>query len=132
LNGTPPNQRTKIAQQERRAEETKMGNSQNLKAKAACLVELIDYQQDSVVSRTLIDKTVGTVTLFAFDKSQGLSEHTAPYDALVEVLEGEAEVTVSGKPFLVKQGEITIMPANEPHALAAVTNFKMLLTMIRS
>jgi len=132
LNGTPPNQRTKIAQQERRAEETKMGHSQNLKAKAACLVELIDYQQDSVVSRTLIDKTVGTVTLFAFDKSQGLSEHTAPYDALVEVLEGEAEVTVSGKPFLVKQGEITIMPANEPHALAAVTNFKMLLTMIRS
>ena len=109
-----------------------MGHSQNLKAKAACLVELIDYQQDSVVSRTLIDKTVGTVTLFAFDKSQGLSVHTAPYDALVEVLEGEAEVTVSGKPFLVKQGEMTIMPANEPHALAAVTKFKMLLTMIRS
>ena len=109
-----------------------MGGSHTLKVKAACLVELIDYQQDSVVSRTLIDKKVGTVTLFAFDKGQGLSEHTAPYDALVEVLEGDAEVTISGKTFLVKQGEITIMPANEPHALAAVTKFKMLLTMIRS
>ena len=85
-----------------------------------------------MVSRTIIDKKAGTVTLFAFDESQGLSEHTAPYDALVQVLEGEAEVVISGKPFGLKKGEITIMPANEPHALTAVTRFKMLLTMIRS
>src|SRR3990170_8865156 len=90
--------------------------------------DLIDYQEGSVVSRTILEKKVGTVTLFAFDEKQGLSEHTAPYDALVYLLEGEAEVVISGKPIRLKTSEITIMPANEPHALTAVTRFKMLLT----
>jgi quercetin dioxygenase-like cupin family protein len=103
-----------------------------LSAKASNLRDLISYQEGSVVSRTLIDKKAGTVTLFAFDEKQGLSEHTAPYDALVYVLDGEVEVTISGKPNTLKQGEVTIMPANEPHALEAKTKFKMLLTMIKS
>ena len=107
-------------------------NNNTLTAKPTNLADLIQYQTGSVVSRTLIDKPAGTITLFAFDKDQGLSEHTAPYDALVHIIEGEAEVTISGKPLRLKQGEITIMPANEPHALTAVTRFKMLLTMIRS
>ena len=103
-----------------------------LTAQAVTLKDLIDYQEGAVVSRTIIDKKAGTVTLFAFDESQGLSEHTAPYDALVYLLDGEADVVISGKPVRLKKGEITIMPANEPHALKAVTRFKMLLTMIRS
>jgi quercetin dioxygenase-like cupin family protein len=103
-----------------------------LGAKASNLRDLIGYQEGSVVSRTLINKKAGTVTLFAFDEKQGLSEHTAPYDALVYVLDGVVEVTISGKPITLKQGEVTIMPANEPHALAAKTKFKMLLTMIKS
>ena len=103
-----------------------------LGAKASTLRDLIGYQEGSVVSRTLIDKKTGTVTLFAFDEKQGLSEHTAPYDALVYVLDGEVEVTISGKAIMLKQGDVTIMPANEPHALAAKTKFKMLLTMIKS
>jgi quercetin dioxygenase-like cupin family protein len=101
-------------------------------AAASNLQGLIDYREGSVVSRTLIDKKAGTVTLFAFDENQGLSEHTAPYDALVYVLEGEVEVSISGKPLTLKKGEMTIMPANKPHALAAKTKFKMLLTMIKS
>ncbi|WP_339138300.1 MAG: cupin domain-containing protein [Candidatus Electrothrix sp. GW3-4] len=96
------------------------------------LAEIAAYQEGSVVSSTIINKLTGTVTLFAFDKDQGLSEHTAAYDALVQVLEGEAEITVSGKPFQLGQGEMLIMPANEPHALRAVTRFKMMLTMIKS
>lgn len=107
-------------------------NTRKLPAQAVNLSDLIGYQEGSVVSRTIIDKKTGTVTLFAFDEKQGLSEHTAPYDALVYLLEGEAEVVISGKPIRLKTGEITIMPANEPHALTAVTRFKMLLTMIRS
>jgi len=103
-----------------------------LKAHASNLSSLINYQEGSVVSRTLIEKKTGTVTLFAFDINQGLSEHTAPYDAMVHVLDGEVEITISGKPITLKQGEITIMPANEPHALAAKTKFKMLLVMIKS
>jgi quercetin dioxygenase-like cupin family protein len=103
-----------------------------LTAQAANLTDLIDYQEGSVVSRIIIDKKAGTITLFAFDNGQGLSEHTAPYDALVCVLDGEAEVTISGKPIRLKKGELTIMPANEPHALSATTKFKMLLVMIRS
>ena len=94
--------------------------------------DLIDYQEGSVVSRTILEKKVGTVTLFAFDEKQGLSEHTAPFDALVYLLEGEAEVTISGKPFHLKGGDMLIMPANQPHALKATHKFKMLLTMIRS
>ena len=107
-------------------------NTKKLVAQAVNLTDLIDYQAGSVVSRTIIDKKAGTVTLFAFDEGQGLSEHTAPYDALVHILDGEAAIVISGKPVRLKKGELTIMPANEPHALSAVTKFKMLLTMIRS
>ncbi|NWG10846.1 cupin domain-containing protein [Candidatus Bathyarchaeota archaeon] len=103
-----------------------------LEAKAFQLADLVEYQEDAVVSRTIIDRKVGTVTLFAFKEGQGLSEHTAPYDALVHILEGEAEVTISGKTTQVKEGEVIILPANKPHALKAIKRFKMLLTMIRS
>ncbi|MFC1993401.1 cupin domain-containing protein [Chloroflexota bacterium] len=96
------------------------------------LVELVDYQEGSIVSRTLIDKSAGTLTLFAFDKGQGLSEHTAPFDAFVYLFDGEAEVTISGKPVLLKRGEMVIMPANQPHALRAISRFKMMLVMIKS
>ena len=110
----------------------KKETAKQLLAKAANLEGLIDYQEGSVVSRTIIDKKTGTVTLFAFDENQGLSEHTAPYDAMVYVLDGEVEVTISGKPVKLKKGEMTIMPANQPHALLAKTKFKMLLTMVKS
>ena len=96
------------------------------------LIDLADYQEGSVVSRTIIDKKTGTVTFFAFDKGQGLSEHTAPFDALVYLLDGEAEVVISGKSSRLKEGDMVIMPANDPHALRAITRFKMILTMIRS
>ena len=99
---------------------------------AVRLVDLIEYQEGSVVSRTIIDKKAGTVTLFAFDEGEGLSEHTTPYDALVYIVDGEAEVTISGKSLVLKQGEMVVMPANKPHALRAVKRFKMVLTMIRS
>lgn len=104
---------------------------ENVSAQPLWLVDLIEYQDGSVVSRTIIDKETGTVTLFAFDEGQGLSEHTAPFDALVHNLDGEVEVTISGKKFLLKKGEMIIMPANKPHALKATKRFKMLLTMIR-
>jgi quercetin dioxygenase-like cupin family protein len=96
------------------------------------LNDLVNYQEGAVVSRTLVQRTTGTVTLFAFDDGQGLSEHTAPFDALAHLLEGEAEIVVSGKPLLTKAGEAVLMPAHQPHSLKAVTKFKMLLTMIRS
>ena len=99
---------------------------------AESLIGMVDYQEGSIVSRTLIDKSVGTVTLFAFAKGQGLSEHTAPYDALVYFMDGEAEVTISGNPLQLKQGEMVIMPANQPHALKATNRFKMMLVMIKS
>jgi quercetin dioxygenase-like cupin family protein len=85
-----------------------------------------------VVSRTLIDKKTGTVTLFAFAAGQGLSEHTAPFDAMVQILDGEAEIIISGNALRLEEGEMVIMPANEPHALRAAKPFKMMLTMIRS
>ncbi len=94
--------------------------------------DLLDYQEGSVVSRTIIDKKTGTVTLFAFDEGQGLSEHTAPFDALVHLIDGEAEITISGKPLRLKKGEMVIMPAGDPHALKAVKKFKMILIMIKS
>jgi quercetin dioxygenase-like cupin family protein len=106
--------------------------SENIIGRVAALDGLIAYQAGAVVSRTVIDKPAGTVTLFAFDIGQGLSEHTAPYDAMVDVMDGEAEITISGKPSRVKQGEILIMPANEPHGLKAITPFKMMLVMIKS
>jgi len=96
------------------------------------LIDLVGYQEGSVVSRTIISKKTGTVTLFAFAKDQGLSEHTAPFDALVYLLDGEAEVLISGKPHHLRAGEMIIMPANEPHALRAANKFKMLLIMIRA
>ena len=100
-------------------------------SQALSIAALIDYQPGSVVSRTLIDKKPGTVTLFAFDEGQGLSEHTAPFDALVHIIDGTAEITISGKSITVKGGELVIMPANEPHALRAREKFKMILIMIR-
>ena len=109
-----------------------MTNHDTLIAQASNLSDLIDYQDGSVVSRTLINKAAGTVTLFAFDANQGLSEHTAPYDAMVYVLDGEVEIRIAGKSITLKQGEMTIMPANQPHALTAKTKFKMLLIMIKS
>jgi quercetin dioxygenase-like cupin family protein len=107
-------------------------DNENVSGKQLMLVDLIGYQEGAVVSRTVIDKEAGTVTLFAFDEGQGLSEHTAPFDAMVYNLEGEVEITISGKKFLLKKGEMIIMPANEPHALKATKQFKMLLTMIKS
>ena len=104
----------------------------NDKLKSNFLIDMVDYQKDAVVSKTIIDKKTGTVTLFSFDQGQGLSEHTAPFDAMVQVLEGEVEIKISGRPFHLKPGEMIIMPADEPHALKAVKPFKMLLTMIRS
>lgn len=96
------------------------------------LLDMVSYQDGAVVSRTLIDKKTGTVTLFAFGEGQGLSEHTAPFDALVQVIDGEAEITIAGKPYHLDAGEIIVMPAGVPHALKAARRFKMMLTMIRS
>jgi quercetin dioxygenase-like cupin family protein len=101
-------------------------------AEVARFIDLVNYQEGAVVSRTLINRATGTVTLFAFDEGQGLSEHTAPFDALAHLLEGEAEIVVSGKPLPTQAGEAVLMPAHQPHSLKALTKFKMLLTMIRS
>ena len=101
-------------------------------AEAVRIVDLVNYQDGSVVSRTLVKRETGTVTLFAFDEGQGLSEHTAPFDALAQMLEGEAEITVSRKPLRAVEGEAVLLPANQPHSLKALSKFKMLLTMIRS
>ena len=100
--------------------------------KVSVLADLVSYQEDAVVSKTVIKKETGTVTLFAFDSNQGLSEHTAPFDAMVCVLDGEVEITISKKPYILKTGEMIVLPVGEPHALKAVTRFKMMLTMIRS
>lgn len=92
----------------------------------------LEYQSGAVVSKTIIDKEAGTVTLFAFDKGQGLSEHTAPYDALVYAVDGKVEITISEEKYQLQKGQSIIMPANDPHALKALTQFKMLLIMIKS
>lgn len=102
-----------------------MGKSQGL-------VSLIEYSADSIVSKTVLDKPAGTVTLFAFDKGQKLSEHTAPYDAIVQVIEGRAVITIAGEGKQVSSGEVIIMPGNVPHSVIAKERFKMLLTMIRA
>ena len=103
--------------------------------KAACkptnLAGMVDYQEGTIVSRTISNKPSGTITLFAFAKGQALSEHTAPFDAMLVVLDGRAEVIISGSPHRVNQGEMIIMPANKPHAVKAADNFKMLLIMIK-
>ena len=96
------------------------------------LKELVAYQEGAVVSRTLVNEKGGTVTVFAFDEGEGLSEHTAPYDALVIAIEGKVDIKISGKDFHLNEGELIIMPANKPHALKAVTRFKMILIMIRA
>ena len=101
-------------------------------AKTVGVIDLVNYQEGAVVSRTLINRATTTVTLFAFDDGQGLSEHTSPFDALAHLLEGEAEIVVSGRPLRTKAGEAVLMPANQPHSLKALGRFKMLLTMIRS
>lgn len=101
-------------------------------AQPAKILELINYQEGAVVSREVLRKPAGNITLFAFDEGQGLSEHTAPFDALVQVLEGEAEITISGQPNRVVVGELILMPAGQPHSLKSIQRFKMLLTMIRA
>ena len=100
--------------------------------KVLCAAALVEYQEGSVVSREILKKGTATVTVFAFDAGQGLSEHTSPFDALVHVLDGEAEITIAGTARKVSAGDIIIMPANKPHALSAVQRFKMMLIMIRS
>jgi quercetin dioxygenase-like cupin family protein len=94
--------------------------------------EEVAYQKGAIVSKTIVEKETGTITLFAFDEGQALSEHTAPFDALVQVIDGQAEIRIAGEPLQVKEGEMLIMPANKSHALKALTPFKMMLTMIRS
>ncbi len=107
-------------------------NKKNLLAETLNMKNLADYQQGAVVSKEVLKKETGTVTVFAFDQGQGLSEHTAPFDALVAILDGKAEIIISGKSHTVSEGEMIIMPADEPHALKANERFKMMLVMIRS
>ena len=101
-------------------------------AEPLLLAELVNYQVGSIVSRVLVGRETGTVTLFAFDEGQALSEHTAPFDALVQMIEGEMEISIDRKPLIAKAGNLVLMPAHRPHALRATTRSKMLLTMIRS
>ena len=101
-------------------------------AQRARAAELVQYQDGAVVSREIVRKPTGNVTLFAFDEGQGLNEHTAPFDALAQIVEGEAEITIAGTPHRVQGGEMILMPAGQPHALQALQRFKMILTMIRS
>ena len=105
---------------------------EDLLGKAFSLADLVAYQSGSVVSRAIVTKATGTVTVFAFDRGEGLSEHTAPFDAIAYIADGEGEITISGKTLTAKAGEMVIMPANQPHSLSAVVRFKMLLIMVRS
>jgi len=107
-------------------------NSEMIMGKVFSPENLLEYQSEAVVSRTIVDEEKGKITIFAFDKGQGLSEHTAPFDALVSILDGTAEISISGTKHTIKKNEMIIMPANEPHALKATERFKMLLVMIRS
>ncbi len=104
----------------------------NIIGEVQSLEGLIDYQEASIVSKEIIKNDKGTVTLFAFDKGQGLSEHTAPFDALVHVFDGKAEVIISGKSFYLQSGDLIIMPADKPHALKAIERFKMILVMVKA
>jgi quercetin dioxygenase-like cupin family protein len=106
--------------------------AKDLKGKVFSISALLDYQRDAIVSREIIKKDTGSITLFAFDKGQGLSEHTAPFDALVYIVQGVAEIIISGETHKLKAGELIIMPAHKPHALKSITKLKMLLVMIRS
>jgi quercetin dioxygenase-like cupin family protein len=105
---------------------------ENIHGNVRVLSDLVDYQDGAVVSRTLLKQQKGSVTLFAFDQGQELSEHTVPHDALVYLLDGEVEITIAGKPHQMKTGDSIIMPGNQPHAVRAIKRFKMMLTMIRS
>ncbi len=111
---------------------TTVARSEIAGAEALSLSGLVNYQDGSVVSRVVLKREKGNVTIFAFDEGQGLSEHTSPFDALLQAVEGEAEVTVSGKPIPVKAGDVVLLPAEKPHAVKAITRFKMELIMIRS
>lgn len=113
-------------------QEESTSEPKGLGSEPVTVIELAGYQDGSIVSREIVKKPTGTVTAFAFDEGQGLSEHTAPFDALVQILDGEAEITVAGKMCLVHAGEAFLLPARQPHALRAVKRFKMILTMIRS
>jgi quercetin dioxygenase-like cupin family protein len=109
-----------------------MNDINEILKKVSILQEMIEYQSGSVVSKTLVEKDTGTITLFAFDKGEGLSEHTAPFDALVYIFDGEGEIIISNRSHNVKKGEMILMPANDPHALKANKRFKMMLVMIKS
>jgi len=102
-----------------------------MEAQVSKLNDLVNYQDGSVVSRTILNRKAGTVTLFAFDAGQSLSEHTAPFDALAHILDGEADITIAGQPFHLRAGEMIVMPASQPHAVIATQRFKMLLTMMK-
>jgi quercetin dioxygenase-like cupin family protein len=102
-----------------------------LKGKVLLLKDLVNYQDGTVASRMIVNRKAGSITLFSFDEDEGLSEHTAPYDAVVTILDGACEVWVAGKTYQMKEGETIIFPANAPHALSAITRFKMMLTMIK-
>ena len=104
----------------------------NIVGEVGSLVSLVDYQEGAVVSKEVIKKEKGTITLFAFDKGQGLSEHATPFDALVYIFDGKAEINIAGKQYYLKAGETMIMPANKPHSLKTVDRFKMLLVMIKA
>ena len=114
------------------SEKQSKGSVEVLLSKAVGLAALVNYQAGAVVSKTVIAKKAGTVTVFAFDRGQGLSTHSAPFDALVQILDGEARITIAGKGMNVKKGEMIIMPADKPHALKANKRFKMMLVMVKS
>ena len=114
------------------SEKQRAGALEACVSKAQNLVDLVEYSKDSIVSKTILDKSAGTITLFAFDKDQKLSEHTAPYDAVVQVLDGKCQLTIDGQPKQISTGEIIIMPGNVPHSVTATEKFKMLLIMIRA
>jgi quercetin dioxygenase-like cupin family protein len=111
---------------------TTIASSEIAGAQALPLLGLVNYQDGSVVSRVVLKREKGNITIFAFDEGQGLSEHTSPFDAMVQAIEGEAEITVAGKRIALKAGEVVLLPAEKPHAVKATTRFKMLLTMVRS
>jgi quercetin dioxygenase-like cupin family protein len=112
--------------------ETSSKPKELLGGEVAKVIELLNYQNGSVVSREIVKKPTGSVTIFAFDEGQGLSEHTVPFDALMHVLEGEMEISIAGQPHRLQGGEMILLPANQPHALKALKRFKMILTKIRS
>lgn len=109
-----------------------MGKQKEVKkADILDVASLVEYKKESIISRTILDKKCGTITVFAFGQGEGLSEHSAPFDAVVQVLDGEVEIRISGIPHILKKGQMIIMPANKPHALTASKRFKMILTMIK-